>query len=211
MHRGQSGYALELDTLIRIDIRKSDRRHGAAAPEELTRRRRLRLRRSNIRVRAPGALAGARHTEQYPCPRAGRPGRAAYGPHNRVPIRLYLGVSQSFAKFREKIARSAAGAEIFRNLPLTAPLASQAHAVHMYRIIIERYIVWPPVTRWTSQTVPDLKLSRHLRNFGPAPHTPAAPRAARRARSSGPTLVPTPQPRRTHAGSTQAGACSSHF
>ena len=56
---------------------------------------------------------------------------------------------------------------------------------------------------WTSQTAPDLKLSRHLRNFGPAPHSPAAPRAARRARSSGPTLVLTPQPRRTHAGSTR--------
>ena len=29
-----------------------------------------------------------------------------------------LGVGQSFAKFREKFARGAAGAEIFRNLPL---------------------------------------------------------------------------------------------
>ncbi len=54
---------LRADTLIRIDIQKSDRRHGAAAPEELTLRRRLRLRRSNIRVRAPGALAG-RHTNR---------------------------------------------------------------------------------------------------------------------------------------------------
>ena len=54
-----------------------------------------------------------------------------------------IGVYQSFAKFREKFARSAAGAEIFRNLPLTAPLASQAHAVHMYRIIIERFLYGP--------------------------------------------------------------------
>ena len=52
-------------------------------------------------------------------------------------------MSQSFAKFREKFARGAAGAEIFRNLPLTAPLASQAHAVHMYRIIIERFLYGP--------------------------------------------------------------------
>jgi len=51
---------------------------------------------------------------------------------------LAFGVGQSFAKFREKFARGAAGAEIFRNLPLTAPLASQAHAVHMYRISMER-------------------------------------------------------------------------
>ena len=29
-----------------------------------------------------------------------------------------FGVGQSFAKFREKFARGAAGAEIFRNLPL---------------------------------------------------------------------------------------------
>ena len=35
------------------------------------------------------------------------------------------------------VARSAAGAEIFRNLPHTAPLASQAHAVHMIRISME--------------------------------------------------------------------------
>ena len=48
-----------------------------------------------------------------------------------------FGVYQSFAKFREKFASGAAGAEISRNLPLTAPLASQAHAVHMYRISME--------------------------------------------------------------------------
>jgi hypothetical protein len=47
----------------------------------------------------------------------------------------WIGVGQSFAKFREKIASGAAGAEISRNLPLTAPLASQAHAVHKYRIL----------------------------------------------------------------------------
>ena len=46
---------------------------------------------------------------------------------DRVP---WLGVYQSFAIFREKFAISAAGAEFFRNLPHTAPLASQAHAVH---------------------------------------------------------------------------------
>jgi hypothetical protein len=51
--------------------------------------------------------------------------------------RRLIGVSQSFAKFREKFASGAAGAEISRNLPLTAPLASQAHAVHMYRISME--------------------------------------------------------------------------
>ncbi len=112
-------------------------------------------------------------------------------------------MSQSFAKFREKFARGAAGAEIFRNLPLTAPLASQAHAVHMYRIIIERFLYGPRSLGGHLRQHVDLKLSRHLRNFGPAPHSPAAPRAARRARSSGPTLVPTPQPRRTHAGSTR--------
>jgi len=47
------------------------------------------------------------------------------------PTQQPLGMSQSFAKFREKFARGAAGAEIFRNLPLTAPLASQAHAVQL--------------------------------------------------------------------------------
>jgi hypothetical protein len=47
-------------------------------------------------------------------------------------MRRCIGVAKSFAKFREKFANGAAGAEIYRNLPLTAPLASQAHAVHMY-------------------------------------------------------------------------------
>jgi hypothetical protein len=55
----------------------------------------------------------------------------------RALAALRIGVGQSFAKFREKFASGAAGAEISRNLPLTAPLASQAHAVHMYRISME--------------------------------------------------------------------------
>jgi hypothetical protein len=57
----------------------------------------------------------------------------------RVAVESRIGVGQSFAKFREKFASGAAGAEISRNLPLTAPLASQAHAVHkhMYRISME--------------------------------------------------------------------------
>ena len=41
--------------------------------------------------------------------------------------RARVGVGQSFAKFIEKFGRGAAGAEIFRNLPLTAPLASPRH------------------------------------------------------------------------------------
>jgi hypothetical protein len=52
-------------------------------------------------------------------------------------IKLQFGAGKSFAKFREKFASGAAGVEISRNLPLTAPLASQAHAVHMYRISME--------------------------------------------------------------------------
>ena len=51
--------------------------------------------------------------------------------------------------------------------------------------------------RWT-QTVPDLNC---LAIFGPRPPQPR--RAARRARSSGPTLVRRPQPRRTRAALTQ--------
>ena len=84
----------------------------------------------------------------------------------------------------------------------TAPLASQAPEVHMYRIIIERYMYGPRSLgghfRDISDRLPDLKLSRHLRNFGPAPHSPAAPRAACRARSRrGPpsSRQPPPHPR----------------
>jgi hypothetical protein len=42
--------------------------------------------------------------------------------------------------------------------------------------------IWLPVTRWT-QTVPDLRLSRH-HSSAQAPHSPAALRAARRAQRS---------------------------
>jgi hypothetical protein len=54
-----------------------------------------------------------------------------------------LGVYQSFAKFREKFARSAAGAEIFQNMPHTAPLPALAsqhpgtRSTVMYRISME--------------------------------------------------------------------------
>ena len=41
--------------------------------------------------------------------------------------RLCVGAGKSFAKFREKFASGAAGAEISRNLPLTVPLASPRH------------------------------------------------------------------------------------
>ena len=120
------------------------------------------------------------------------PRSRSIGGGSTLTLVLLLGCPRvlAFAKFREKFASGAAGAEISRNLPLTAPLASQAHAVHMYRISIKRCI-WLPVTRWTS-TVPDLKLSRHLRPQPPIAPPRCAPRAVRRARSSGPTLVPSP-------------------
>ena len=79
-----------------------------------------------------------------------------------------IGVGQSFAKFREKFARGAAGAEIFRNLPLTAPLASPRHTQYMYscthvpdKLGHELGTVHmapglaPGHSKWT-QTVPDL-------------------------------------------------------
>ena len=46
---------------------------------------------------------------------------AGIHPHTTPPLlrpRALFGVGKSFAKFREKFARGAAGAEIFRNLPL---------------------------------------------------------------------------------------------
>ena len=79
-----------------------------------------------------------------------------------------IGVGKSFAKFREKFARGAAGAEIFRNLPLTAPLASPRHTQYMYscthvpdKLGHELGTVHmapglaPGHSKWT-QTVPDL-------------------------------------------------------
>jgi len=88
-------------------------------------------------------------------------------------------VSQSFAKFREKqLARGAAGAEIFRNLPLTAPLASQAHAVHMYRIIIERFLYGP---RSLGGHLRQHLTSNCLAIFATSAQPPTARRAACRA------------------------------
>ena len=128
-----------------------------------------------------------------------------------LPVRLVrlppVGVYQSFAKFRGKFARSAAGAEFFRNLPLAAPLASQAHAAHMYRIIIERYMYGPRsslgghlrqdltsnclaifVTSAQPPTAPPRRVPRAaLAHVGahPRPASPAAPtRLARHAGAS---------------------------
>jgi hypothetical protein len=95
--------------------------------------------------------------------------------------------------------RGAVGAEIFRNLPLTAPLASQAHAETRSTHVPDKHGIlelwkgaWPPV----SDTVPDLKLSRH--HLRPQPPT-APPRSQR-------SLIghhPRPQPRRTRAALAQ--------
>ena len=82
---------------------------------------------------------------------------------------------QEFREIQRKICRGAAGAEIFRNLP-----PDKLGTVHMAPGLA------PGHYRWT-QTVPDLNC---LAIFGPSPPQPR--RAARRARSSGPTLVPSP-------------------
>ena len=100
-------------------------------------------------------------------------------------------------------------ARVSRNLEKNLPEAPQApkffeichspfhlpprgtHSTHVPDKLGTEFFIWPPVLapghyRWT-QTVPDLNC---LAIFGPRPPQPR--RAARRARSSGPTLVPSP-------------------
>ena len=89
----------------------------------------------------------------------------------------------------------AAGAEIFRNLPLTAPLASQAHAVHLYRIIIERYMYGP--RSLGGQDLRQYLTSNCLAIFATSAQPPTAPprRVPRAALAHrGPPSSPLPSP-----------------
>ena len=121
--------------------------------------------------------------------------------YRKKPQYRFLRVSRNLEKF----ASGAAGAEIFRNLPLTAPLhASQAHAVHMYRIsILERCIC-----RYGPRSQGGLRqclTSNCLAIFGPSPPQPRRARGARRvpraalAHRAPPSSPAPPHPRRARS------------